>query len=207
LFDHPYVDPEAAEKIVGNERFRQAGEEAQRRSLVLLRNATAAGRKTLPLQGRPKLYLENVEPEVASAYGEVVTDPGEAELAILRLSAPYERREGNFLERLFHAGDLSFSEEEKRRILSVLEKVPTVVDIYLDRPAVIPEIAGESAALLASFGAGDAAVLDLIFGRFSPSGKLPFELPSSMEAVRRQKSDVPYDSPDPLFPFGYGLAY
>jgi beta-glucosidase len=28
-----------------------------------------------------------------------------------------------------------------------------------------------------------------------------------MEAVRRQKSDVPYDSENPLFPFGYGLTY
>jgi beta-glucosidase len=28
-----------------------------------------------------------------------------------------------------------------------------------------------------------------------------------MEAVRQQKSDVPYDSENPLFPFGYGLRY
>ncbi|MBV9230721.1 MAG: glycoside hydrolase family 3 C-terminal domain-containing protein, partial [Chloroflexi bacterium] len=76
-----------------------------------------------------------------------------------------------------------------------------------DRPAVIPEIAAQSAALLADFGASDAAVLDVIFGRFSPSGKLPFELPSSMEAVRKQKEDVPYDSDNPLFPFGHCLAY
>jgi beta-glucosidase len=47
----------------------------------------------------------------------------------------------------------------------------------------------------------------VIFGRFSPSGRLPFELPSSMQAVRRQKEDVPYDSEDPLFPFGHGLTY
>ncbi len=73
--------------------------------------------------------------------------------------------------------------------------------------AVIPEIAAESAALIANFGANDAAVLDVIFGRFAPTGKLPFELPSSMEAVRNQKEDVPYDSEHPLFPFGYGLTY
>jgi beta-glucosidase len=50
-------------------------------------------------------------------------------------------------------------------------------------------------------------VLDVVFGRFAPTARLPFELPSSMEAVRRQKEDVPYDSENPLFPFGYGLAY
>jgi len=36
---------------------------------------------------------------------------------------------------------------------------------------------------------------------------LPIELPSSMEAVRKQKEDVPYDSENPLFPFGSGLTF
>ncbi len=131
----------------------------------------------------------------------------EAEVAILRLQAPFEPRDRLPLEAFFHTGDLSFKDEEQKRILTIMRQVPTIVDIYLDRPAVIPEIAAESAVLLANFGASDAAVLDVIFGRFSPSGKLPFELPSSMEAVRRQKSNVPYDSEKPLFPFGYGLTY
>jgi beta-glucosidase len=32
-------------------------------------------------------------------------------------------------------------------------------------------------------------------------------MPSSMEAVRNQKEDVPYDSGSPLFHFGFGLNY
>lgn len=207
LFDTPYVDPDAAEQIVGNQNFREAGEAAQRKSIVLLRNAQAAGRRTLPLSGTPRMYLEQVDPQIASSYGTVVTDIRDADVAILRLKAPYEPRNGNFLESLFHAGDLEYPDAERSRILDILETVPTIVDIYLDRPAVIPEIAGESAALLANFGAGDAAVLDVIFGRSSPSGKLPFELPSSMEAVRKQRPDVPFDSVDPLYPFGHGLRY
>jgi beta-glucosidase len=31
--------------------------------------------------------------------------------------------------------------------------------------------------------------------------------PDAMEAVRRQKEDLPYDSESPLFSFGYGLTY
>jgi beta-glucosidase len=85
--------------------------------------------------------------------------------------------------------------------------VPTVVDIFLDRPAVIPEIAAECAALIGSFGAGDGAVLDLAFGRVQPTGKLPFELPSSMDAVRAQLPDAPHDSEAPLYPFGHGLTF
>jgi beta-glucosidase len=60
---------------------------------------------------------------------------------------------------------------------------------------------------LAEFGASDTVVLDVIFGLARPEGKLPFELPSSIEAVRNQKADVPYDSQDPLYAFGYGLTY
>ncbi len=36
---------------------------------------------------------------------------------------------------------------------------------------------------------------------------LPIELPSSMAAVRAQKEDLPYDSREPLYKFGYGLSY
>ena len=89
----------------------------------------------------------------------------------------------------------------------ILGKVPSIVDLYLDRPAVIPEINAKALALLADFGASDAAVLDVIFGRSKPGGRLPFELPSSMKAVREQKEDLPYDSKDPLYKFGAGLSY
>ena len=42
----------------------------------------------------------------------------------------------------------------------------------------------------------------------NPSAKLPFELPSSMDAVKRQKEDdMPYDSENPLYSFEQGLSY
>lgn len=205
LFDQPYLDPDAAEAVTGKAAFRQAGELAQRKSIVLLNKG-----EVLPLRDRagkrPRIYVENMDRQVAAAYGEVVDRVEEAEFAILRLKTPYEPRQG-LLESFMHAGDLDFKGEEKARILRILAQVPTVVDIFLDRPAVIPEIAAACAGLLANFGASDAAVLDVIFGRFNPSGKLPFELPSSMEAVRNQREDVPYDSENPLFPFGFGLSY
>jgi beta-glucosidase len=201
LFDNPYLDPEAAQRTVGHSKFVKAGELAQRKSVVLLKNESV-----LPLRGRPKLYLENVSPEVAAGYGQVVGTPAEADFAIIRISTPYQPREG-FLERFFHSGELDFKQPELGRILGLLTRVPTIVDIYLERPAVIPEIAEKSAALLGTFSVSDAALLDVIFGRFAPSATLPFELPSSMEAVRAQKEDVPHDSPNPLFGYGHGLRY
>ena len=202
LFDNPYLDVSAAEKIIGQPEFRKVGELAQRKSIVLLKN----DKNTLPLKSGLKIYAENIKPEAIKQYGDLVDDVSKADIAILRLSSPYEERKG-FMERFFHAGELDFKEPEKSRILNILNRIPTVVDIYLERPAVIPDIAAKSAALLGNFGAHDDAVLDIIFGKFTPQGKLPFELPSSMEAVRKQKEDVPYDSENPLFPFGHGLSY
>ena len=206
LFDNPYVDPDSAERIVGKRDFRKAGKLAQRKAIVLLKNTAHDKGPVLPLRNNSRIYVENIKPETAGEYGQVVERPEDADWAIVRLKAPFEPREG-YLERNFRAGDLDFKGEEKRRILDMLERIPTIVVIYLDRPAVIPEIAEKSAGLLAEFGASDSAVLDVIFGRFNPSGKLPFELPSSMEAVRNQKEDLPYDSENPVFPFGHGLTY
>lgn len=208
LFDQPFVDVEAAERIVGNERFQAAGALAQRKAYVLLKNGAAENQPLLPLKGRPKLYVEHLDRELARQYGELVATPAEADLAILRLQAPYQKpNDDSFLADFFHAGDLDFKEEELARILSILNQVPTIVDIYLDRPAVLPEIARHSAALLANFGASDAALLDVVFGHAHPEGTLPFELPSSMEAVREQRSDVPFDTQEPVYPYGYGLKY
>jgi beta-glucosidase len=173
---------------------------------VLLKNGGSQTDTILPLQDEVPIYVEGIDREVARQYGAIVTSPAEAKLAIIRLDCPFQPREG-LLESFFHAGDLDFKSPEKERILALLESIPTIVDIHLDRPAVIPEIARKCAALLADFGASDAAVFDVIFGRFQPSGKLPFELPSSMEAVRKQKEDLPQDSENPVFPFGHGLTY
>ena len=202
LFEARYVNEDAAAHIAGNADFRAAGELAQRKSIVLLKNAGQ-----LPLRGRPKLYVENVKADAAAQYGELVDEPGNADIAILRLKTPFEPRNNLFLEAFFHAGDLDFKEPEKSRLLAIMREVPTIVDIYLDRPAVMPEIAETCTGLVANFGASDAAVLDVIFGRFKPSATLPFELPSSMEAVRAQHPDVPHDSADPLFEHGFGLSY
>jgi beta-glucosidase len=202
LFDDPFVDPDEAERICGCAEFRAAGEEGQRRAIVLLRND---GR--LPLQGRPRLYVDGLSAEAAARYGDVVGAPEGAEVAIAFRNAPYEPRTTGYIESRFHAGDLDFKGEELARLLDLAARVPTILVVHLERPTVMPELAAACAGLLGSFGAADEAILDVVFGRFAPTGKLPFELPSSMDAVRAQLEDVPYDSESPLFPFGFGLSY
>lgn len=155
-----------------------------------------------------RIEESRIDIETAAKYGAVTNNPEDADFAILRLATPYTGGLGKgIIERFFHQGDLDFKGEGKAHILDIAKKVPTIIDICLERPAVIPEITRQCKALIASFGASDEAVLDVIFGKFNPAGKLPFELPSSMEAVKNQNEDVPYDSEDPLFPFGFGLTF
>tara|TARA_B110000977_G_C11091192_1_gene496930 strand:+ start:1427 stop:3403 length:1977 start_codon:yes stop_codon:yes gene_type:complete len=213
LFDNPYVNVEEAKNIAGQPSFVEAGRLAQRKSLVLLKNENTESGTVLPLKQGVRLYLEGVDPEVASQYGQVVDRLEDADVAILRLKAPYEPPRTdlylgeNIIETILHQGDLDFKGEELRRMRDVMQSKPTIISIYMERPAVIPEIAAEAAGLIAEFGAEDNALLDVVFGEFNPVGRLPFELPSSMSAVEAQFEDVPHDSQDPLFNFGFGLSY
>jgi beta-glucosidase len=204
LFDNPFVDETQVSQVLGHPASVAAGAASQKRAVTLLKNED----RILPLQGHPKVFVKNVDLTIAAQYAEVAVTPQEADLAILRLKTPWVPVETkNPFARGFHHGDLDFKGEAKAEILSLLQAVPTIVILYLDRPAVIPEINGMAKALLAEYGASDTAVLDVLFGKVSPEGKLPFELPSSMEAVRNQKADVPYDTENPLYRFGFGLAY
>lgn len=203
LFEQPYVDAGAASGIVGRADFVAAGEAAQRRAFTVLTNVE----ETLPVRSpRPRLYVEGVDPEVAAAYGEVVADPASADVALVRMQTPYEPRPGGF-EAMFHAGSLDIAADEVERLRALALAVPTVLDMHLDRPAILTGVVDAVAALVASFGGSDAAFLDVVFGRVLPEGRLPFDLPRSMAAVEASRSDVPYDTEDPLFRFGHGLTY
>jgi beta-glucosidase len=204
LFDNPFVDETRIPQVFGKPESVVAGLASQSRAMTLLKNTA----DVLPLNDQTKIYVKNVDAAVAAKYAQVVDTPKAADFAILRLETPWVPVDTqNQFAADFHHGDLDFKAEAKAEILALLESMPTIVVIYLDRPAVIPEISAAAQALLADFGASDQAVLDVIFGKHHPEGKLPFELPSSMEAVRTQRTDVPRDSKDPLYPFGFGLAY
>lgn len=205
LFDNPYLDIENAAKNVGRPEWNALGEQAQRRALTLLKNEG----EVLPLQEKKyKIFIKGFKKEVAEQYGTVVAQPEQADFALIRANTPYVPVEnGGIIASMFHHGDLDFKGKEKAELVDICQKVPTIFTIFLDRPAVLTDINAVAKGVIGEYGASDTAILDVIFGKAKPEGKLPFELPSSMEAVRNQKEDVPYDSKDPLYPFGFGLSY
>ncbi|KAI0836670.1 glycoside hydrolase family 3 protein [Hypoxylon sp. FL0890] len=206
LFDNPFVDPDAAARIVGNDYFVRLGNETQRRAYTLLTNKG----DILPLRNvgsETKFYIEGFNATFLQNRNlTVVTKPEDADYALLRLAAPYEPRPGGF-ESAFHAGSLEFPADERKRQAAIYSAVPTIVDMMLDRPAAMPEVADGAAAMLASFGSSSDAFLDVILGNAEPEGKLPYDLPRSNAAVEANMEDVPFDTRDPVFKFGHGLRY
>lgn len=206
LFENPYVSIEKAAQMAHNTHFRALGRDVQERSFTMLTNKN----DILPLSPSnltKGVYAENIDPEVLEARGlKVVPNPEEASVALLRLQTPYRER-GTLFEKLFHAGSLEFTSEEKQRHAKIFATVPTIVDIKLERPAAIPEIAEHAAALFGSYGSTSEAFLNVVLGDASPEGALPFDLPRSDAAVKASREDTPFDTKDPVFKFGHGLRY
>jgi len=208
LFENPYVDAGAANSVVGLPEFEAAGMDAQRRSLVLLENRDGI----LPLkagdQRARRVYLHGIAPKAVAREGwVVVSEPAQADVAIVRLNAPFETLHPEYMFGTFlHEGNLGFrdGDADYEAFKRISAAVPTIVTVFLDRPAILTGIVERARAVVANFGVSDAALMDVLTGRAAFSGTLPFELPSSMSAVEAQRSDVPYDSAKPLYRFGFG---
>jgi beta-glucosidase-like glycosyl hydrolase len=205
LFDDPFVDEDRAAATVGREDFRAAGYAAQAASVTVLTNGRAGREPVLPVRQGLRVYAENLSDEAVAVLGTRVPRAEDADLAVVRLMAPYEPRSDLFLESWFHQGSLDFPPGLVVRMQRIAAHCPLVLDVVLDRPAVLTPLLPVAAAVVASYGSCDLALVDALTGRVAPRGRLPFDLPRSMEQVRQHGEDVPgYD--DPLFPFGHGLG-
>lgn len=93
---------------------------------------------------------------------------------------------------------------------------PLIVVITCGNPLIIPEVYEMADAVIYAWYPGEQggnAVADVLFGDVSPSGRMPFTVPYSVDDL------PPYDNYDmagrtyrymekePLFPFGFGLSY
>lgn len=208
LFDSPFVDASRADQVVGSALARERGIAAQAAAQTLLVNHEGRARLPLTPSGTLRLYTEGIDPRALIGRAEVVATPAQADAAVLRMTAPWEERGGpGSIETYFHAGSLAFPQAEIGRVRAICEQVPTIVDVYLDRPAILAGLAAAAATLIVNFGSTDEAFARVLFGELEPHGTLPFDIPSSMHAVEASRPDVPFDTAEPTFRFGHGLRY
>ena len=201
LFDNPYINVDSLNKL-DNEYFVQKGIEAQKKSLVLLKN-----NNILPIKKEDKIFFDGFNNELVKNYN-YSDKPENSDYILIKLSSPTGRFEAKYeMQKMLGGGPLDFIPDEIMRIKKLAKIKPIILVMSLKRPTIFTEIASVSDAIIADFQVQDNILLQMIFGEFSPTGKLPFELPSSTEAVKNQKEDLPFDSENPLFKFGHGLKY
>lgn len=211
LFEAPFVDEAAVPERVNLPEYAALGMQAQRNAVVLLDNERAK----LPLAAQTRIFVDGLDPDVVANYGTVVDSPEKADVVLLFLNTVFNGNQpagtdstfDQMMATRFPDTNLAFSDEilAKATSYSNVSQLVTLVD--LNRPAILTELKGISDALLGTFGVSDEAMLDVVFGRHNPIGKLPFELPSSMAEVEAQLEDVPDDTANPLFPYDWGLSY
>lgn len=100
--------------------------------------------------------------------------------------------------------------QDIQHILKTVGPEKTILSIDFRQPYVLDEKSEllSAGAILATFGVSDAAIVDIISGKFKPTGKLPYALANKEKAVIDQHPDAPgYPAEDTLFPFGFGLGY
>ena len=221
LFENPYVDEEAAEKIAGSDVFQRRADLALRKSIVLLRNET----KALPVEPKTKVYFESyfqtregnphsVYNSPDNAYGvEFVATPDEADQIILWITPASKSLFASDGSPLLLS--LSKNAVDINYINNISAKKPTILAINYTNPWVIDEVYNQKTnkninGVIATFGTTREALLDVITGKFNPTGKMPFTTPVSEIAAQNQLSDVPgylEGASYSLFKYGEGLSY
>ncbi|MED5546925.1 MAG: glycoside hydrolase family 3 N-terminal domain-containing protein [Pseudomonadota bacterium] len=207
LFENAYVDAEASAQQVGTDDARALALDAQHRSVVLLENK--GGILPLAPASARRAWLVGVDADAARLAGFTpVEAPEQADVALLRLAAPFTSHPDYFFGSSAHEGPLTMGPGDpgyEAVAKAHAAGIAIIADIYLDRPAVLTPVQPMVDALMGDYGITDAAFLDIVTGRARPEGKLPVELPRSDAAVAAQRGDVPSDSVDPLYPQGFGM--
>lgn len=113
--------------------------------------------------------------------------------------------------------DLNLPSNQIKFLEKMREKYPNAKIIFVlmgGSPIIIPEELVDAVIFAPYPGEqGGNAVADIIFGDYSPSGKLPFTIPKSnddlppYEDYSMQNRTYRYSEAEPLYPFGFGLSY
>ena len=211
LFENPFVNEDLVADLVKKKDYVDQGLDAQRKSVVLLSNKE----NTLPLSKDLNIFVDGMSKEEASNFGNIVDSYENADYVLLFLNTVFngnqpsgiDRVLDNMLSTMFPNMDLNYNDEINEKIDKYSKESKLIIISDLNRPAILTSANEKSLGLVGTFGVQDKVILETIFGDNNPSGKLPFEIPSSMAEVENQNPDVADDTKNPLFKYGHGLSY
>ena len=237
LFEKPFGDPSLMSKV-GAPEHRAVARRAVRESQVLLtnRNATlplagtlsnilVAGKSaddigiqsggwTISWQGAAGAItsgttilggIRGAAPQATVTYSRLGDVPRGAQVAIVVIGElPYAEMKGDRVSLELDPDDVAIVKKVKQSGL------PTVVVLVSGRPMILEPILDVADAIVASWlpGTEGDGVADVLFGKYSPTGKLGHSWPTSMAQVPINvgpKGEKP--GATPLFPYGFGLSY
>ena len=164
-----------------------------------------------------ELNHPNVNPEdwtTGDAHASDVT------IVVLGINGEIEGEEGESIQSSTYGDRMNYNLPENQieflRKLRAHNKKPIIAVITGGSPMNLAPVDSLADAVLLAWYPGEeggAAVADIIFGKESPSGKLPVTFPMSYSQLppfddySMQGRTYRYMSATPLYPFGFGLSY
>jgi beta-glucosidase len=227
LWEHPMANRRLAASF-GSPEHRAVAREAVAQSLVLLKN----DKKVLPLAKKAKVYVTGSKADdmgaqcggwtlgwqgrlgpitpgttIARAIARAVApaaladSAGDADVIVVVVGeTPYAESSGDNKRPALASSDRSAVERARK------SGKPVVTVLLTGRPLLITDWLPATDALVVAWlpGSEGDGVADVLFGRHPPTGKLPHSWPRSEQQIPINQGDASYD---PLFPYGFGLAY
>jgi beta-glucosidase len=234
LFEQPLTD-RSYTTTIGSPAHRQVARECVRQSLVLLKNehftlplpkdsikihvagknaddlGNQCGGWTISWQGGSgeitygTTILQAINLTVSStaqvSYSREGTGAAGADVGVVVIGEkPYAEGVGD-------RSDLNLDSEDIFTLENVQNAgIPVVVILISGRPMILEPILSRCEAAIAAWlpGSEGQGVTDVLFGDYPPTGKLSHSWPRNMSQIPINQGDPTYN---PLFPYGYGLAY
>ena len=117
----------------------------------------------------------------------------------------------NFTNRSYRGKtNIAYNECDLDNILNCRKAMgdkPVIVCAAINNPMVMHEFERETDGIVVEFGVSRAAVLDVVFGDYDPTGRLPVQMPKDMDTVEKHCEDVPFDLEVHVDEFGHAYDY
>lgn len=230
MLENPYGDPDYPTTIWHSPQSQEIVNEAARQSLTLLKNngilplkvnsgdtlvvagprATSDDRATDNIANviwqsiyhdntQAKSYYQGIKDRAGSGVNVVLNNAGTAKAAVVVIGEKSYTHGTEWADKR-----LTFPDDQVAVIDDFNRRgIPVIAVIVMPRPYVLTDILDKCSAVIVAYRPGNGgglATSQLIFGDYLPKGKLPFQLPRSVNQVGTdsisnmlEQWDLPYD--------------